>query len=214
MSQSAPVEPAAVSPRTPEHLRRANQRLLVLLLAFAAGTVLFVIFVFPFFYSLWCQVTGTGMRPNNQALAAVPVLATDRRIKVRVESMVFDGLPVEFIATPTADTIAVGAEGHLTYTVRNRSDRTIHLRPVHQVSPINATKHFTMRICFCFKEQELAPHETKTFPVVYRFTADLDKRINDVTLCYSLFDSTGGVVSDQQRRIEAENKRAILQDEP
>ena len=58
----------------------------------------------------------------------------------------------------------------------------------------------------------IAARETKSFPVVYRFAPALDERINDVALCYSVFDIRDGKASDDLKRIEDASKRAILAD--
>ena len=189
---------------------RSNNRLLLILGATAIGMMLFFLFGFKAIYTLYCSVSGTAMRPNNAELAAAAPVSTGRFIAVRFESRVFDGLPVRFTAEHTEQRIEVGVDARNTYRVANLSDEPLHLRPIHQVSPINATPKFAMRICFCFQDQVLAPREEKTFPVVYRFAADLDPRINDVALCYSLFDVKDGRTSEELRRTEAAAKRAIL----
>ena len=195
---------------TPSTIRRSNNRMLLILGAFALGMMLFFLFGFKAIYTLYCTASGTAMKPNNQALALAPAVSTGRFITVRFESRIFDGLPVTFAVDAPQSRIEVGQEAKVTYRVTNTSDRPVHLRPVHQVSPINATLAFGMRICFCFQDQVLAPHETKSFPVVYKFAPKLDARINDVALCYSLFDVADGKSSAELVRTEAEAKRAII----
>jgi cytochrome c oxidase assembly protein subunit 11 len=195
---------------TPSNLRRSNNRMLLILGAFALGMMLFFLFGFKTIYTLYCAATGTAMKPNNEALALAPAVSTGRFITVRFESRIFDGLPVTFVVDAPQSHIEVGQEAKVTYRVTNTSDRPVHLRPVHQVSPINATLAFGMRICFCFQDQVLAPHETKSFPVVYKFAPTLDRRIHDVALCYSLFDVADGKASAELVRTEAEAKRALL----
>mgnify|MGYP000735858493 CR=1 FL=1 len=89
--------------------------------------------------------------------------------------------------------------------LENTSDRTLRIRPIHQVSPINAARHFGMKVCFCFNDQDIEPHGTREFPVIYAFAPALDRRIETVTLCYSLFDvAPGAARSTDMERIERE----------
>jgi cytochrome c oxidase assembly protein Cox11 len=75
------------------------------------------------------------------------------------------------------------------------------------VSPINAAKHFGMKVCFCFNDQDIEPYGKRSFPVVYSFSPDLDQRVESTTLCYSLFRIAEGVApSAEMLRIEAEVK--------
>ncbi len=201
-----------IAPATPAAQRHANNRLLLILGLIAIGSMLFFLFGFRSFYRMWCSITGTRLNPNNPEIALATPTATGRFLKVHFESKVFDGLPIRFAVETVEDHIEVGRDARNTYRITNLSDRELQIRPVHQVAPINATPSFGMRICFCFQNQILKPHEEKVFPVVYRFAPDLDQRINDVSLCYSIFDIADGTGSADLKRVEGEVKRAIVAD--
>jgi cytochrome c oxidase assembly protein subunit 11 len=147
----------------------------------------FALFAFKPLYLMWCKVSGTQLRPNNPDVAAAPIAHTGRNVKVFFETTVYDDLPVRFWADKASDEVEVGADGRNLYHFHNVSDHPVHFRPVHQVSPINASTDFGMKVCFCFNDQIMAPGETKEFPVVFTFAPHLDQRIHTVTLCYSLF---------------------------
>ena len=192
----------------------SNKRLLRILIGLAVGIALISLFGFTTLYSLWCNATGTAMRPNQPGVASAAQVSTGRFIDVYFEGRIFDDLPVIFTADQALQRIEVGKETLNTYHFRNLSDRTIRIRPIHQVSPINATRTFGMRLCFCFQDQVIGPHETKHFPVAYTFSDHLDPRIRTVTLCYSVFNIAEGVPpSPEMRRIEAEVKAAIMAEE-
>lgn len=199
-----------VAPATPAAQRHANNRLLLILGLIAVGSMLFFLFGFRSLYRMWCSITGTRLNPNNPEIALAMPTATGRFLKVHFESKVFDGLPIQFSVETPEDRIEVGRDAKNTYKLKNLSDRELHIRPVHQAAPINATRSFGMRICFCFQNQILKPGEEKVFPVVYRFAPDLDPRINDVSLCYSIFDIADGIGSADLKRVEGEAKRAIV----
>lgn len=199
-----------VVPVQPDSQRKANNRLVLILALIAIGSMLFFLFGFRSVYRLWCEITGTRLNPNNPEIAAALPTTTGRYLKVHFESKVFDGLPILFSVDKPEDRIEVGRDAQNTYRVINTSDRELHIRPVHQVAPLNATRSFGMRICFCFQNQVLKPHEEKVFPVVYRFAPDLDPRINDLSLCYSIFDISDGTGSPELIKAETAAKRAII----
>ena len=183
--------------------RRANTRALWLLLGGSLIILFFFLFGFRSLYRLWCSVTGTGLNPNNVAVTQAPAVATGRYLSVHFESKIFDDLPVLFWADKSTDRIEVGGDARNTYHLRNLSDQPVHLRPVHQVAPFNASPHFAMRVCFCFQDQIIGPHEEKSFPVIYRFAPALDERVNDIALCYSVFNVVG---APSAALLEAEKK--------
>ncbi len=202
------TQPAAQP--TPAAQARANNRLFLILGLGALGMMLFFLLGFRGIYTLFCTMSGTAMRPNNTRLAAAPAVATGRYVAVRFESRVFDGLPVQFAVEHAQQRIEVGVEATNTYVLTNLSAQPVHVRPVHQVSPINATPQFAMRICFCFQDQIIAPHQTRRFPVTYRFAPALDQRINDIALCYSVFDVKDGKGSSALQQAEQAAKKAII----
>jgi cytochrome c oxidase assembly protein subunit 11 len=175
-------------------------RLLLLLMALPIVMGLLAFLVMPRLYSLWCTVTGTGMRPNNPS-AAVVNMPTGRFVEVFFETKIFDGLPVEFTCDKPASQVEVGREATNIYRLRNTGDQVLHIRPIHQVSPISATPHFGMRICFCFNDQVVKPGEVLEYPVAFSFDSGLDPRIGSVSVCYSLFtiDPSAPRSAEQER---------------
>ena len=189
----------------------SNRRMLRILVGLAVGIGLISLFGFTTLYSLWCNATGTAMRPNMPGVASAAQVSTGRFVDAYFEGRIFDDLPVRFSADQPLQRIEVGKETINSYHFQNLSDRTIRIRPIHQVSPINATRTFGMRLCFCFQDQVIGPHETKDFPVAYTFSANLDQRIKTVTLCYSVFNIAEGVPpSADMKRVEALVKAAAM----
>ena len=212
---NAVPQPSVVLPSTlpSEAVQRSNMKALWILGGGAILLMLFFLFGFRSLYRLWCSVTGTGLNPNNIAVTQAAPVATGRYLSVHFESKIFDGLPVLFWAEKSSDRIEVGGDARNTYHLRNLSDKPVHLRPVHQVAPFHASPHFAMRVCFCFQDQIIGPHEEKSFPVIYRFAPALDERVNDIALCYSVFDVVG---APSAALIEAERKakEAIMAEPP
>ncbi len=144
-------------------------------------------FVMPKLYSLWCTISGTGLAPNNAMVAVAPDAPSGRFVEVFFESKVYDNLPVRFWCDEPSVQVEVGREAMNTYYLENTGSKPLHIRPVHQVSPISATPHFGMRLCFCFNDQVIQPGERKEFPVAFTFSPKLDPRTSTVSVCYSLF---------------------------
>lgn len=187
--------------------RRLRLILAIVLLPVVMGLLAFV--AMPRLYSLWCKATGTSMNPNNATVAIAADAPTGRFVEVFFESKAYDGLPVEFTCDAPSVQVEVGREARNTYRLRNLSDRELHIRPIHQVSPISATPHFGMRLCFCFNDQILKPGEAKEFPVLFNFSPELDPRTSTVSVCYSLFNiEPGAPRSEAQIRIQKQIEEA------
>jgi cytochrome c oxidase assembly protein subunit 11 len=173
----------------------------IVVLPIAIGLI--ALFGFRAFYQLWCRQTGTSLRPNDPAVAAMLGVHTGRFIKVWFESRVDDALPVDFGPDAASAQVEVGMDGRATYRIANRSDRAVRIRPVHYIAPINASTAFGMKVCFCFNDLTLAPHESRAYPVIFEFAPRLDDRIHTVTICYTLFSLESGEDELQlNRRIE------------
>ncbi|MBA2480888.1 MAG: cytochrome c oxidase assembly protein [Planctomycetes bacterium] len=189
--------PAEASPRG------VSPAAIVALFLIPVAMLCFALFAFKPLYLMWCKVTGTQFRPNNPDVAAAATVHTGRYVKVFFETTVLDDMPVRFWADKTSAEVEVGADATNLYHFHNVSDHPVHFRPVHQVSPINASTEFGMKVCFCFNDQVMAPGETKEFPVVFSFAPKLDERVKTVTLCYSLFEKTDAESAEAlQQRIK------------
>ena len=149
------------------------------------------LFVFRPLYSMWCQLSNSGLRPNNAAVAAALSVHTGRFVTVYFGAKVYDDLPVRFWGDRDHVEVEVGTDGSTAYHFKNLSDHVVRLRPVHGLSPSDAVPAFGMKVCFCFNDQVLQPGEEKTYPVIFTFSPQLDERIHTVSLDYFLFAKTG-----------------------
>jgi len=187
--------------------QRWKLALLIAGLPLAMGLLAF--FAMPRLYSLWCTLTGTGMNPNNAVIAAAAPTPTGRFVEVFFESRIYDKLTVKFWCDQPSVQVEVGREAFNTYWLENTGSVALHIRPIHQVSPMSATPHFGMRLCFCFNDQIILPGEKKEFPVAFSFSPKLDPRTSTVSVCYSLFSIRPGAPrSEDQLRIQREVEQA------
>jgi cytochrome c oxidase assembly protein subunit 11 len=60
-------------------------------------------------------------------------------------------------------------------------------------APMQAAAHFQKLECFCFKQQTLAAHETRRFPVVFYIDPALPRDVTTITLSYTFFEVAGAV---------------------
>lgn len=177
---------------------------------FTIAVMLLFLFGYSSFYGLWCKITGTGMNPNNPETAtAVAVDGEQREIEVFFEAKAYDRLPVRFYPNEPRILATVGQDATVIYRFKNLSDETVRYRPIHQVSPLIAGQHFSMKMCFCFNDQVLGPGESTEYPVVFNFGSGIDPRVASVTVRYSLHRIRDGEPqSTWQKRIEQELEAA------
>jgi cytochrome c oxidase assembly protein subunit 11 len=176
---------------------------------FAVGMLFLFLFGYSSFYSLWCKITGTQMSPNNPSVVAAPPGAEQRQVEVYFEAKAYDNLPVRFYPNEPRVVSTVGADSTVIYRFKNLSDQTVRFRPIHQVSPLIAGQHFSMKMCFCFNDQTIGPGDSTEFPVIFSFDHGMDPRVSSVTVRYSLHQiREGEEQNSQQKRIQAQLEAA------
>lgn len=140
-------------------------------------------------YQLFCQVTGfngTVMRAD-----AAPDTVLDQTVRIRFDTNV-RGLPWEFEAEQTRQTVHIGDTGIAYFRVTNTSDRPISGTAAYNVVPEHAGPYFQKLECFCFDPQELQPGQTVEFPIQYfvapEMATDREARgVRDITLSYTFY---------------------------
>lgn len=167
----------------PSRKRRTNRMLLWILVPFAVVMFGFAFAQVPLF-GMACRLIGINISPLDTSAKEG---GTGREIKVLFTGVAADKLPVVFKPKQAIVTAEVGTRFDNEYRFVNMSDDSVFFRPVHSVLPEAASKKFTMMKCFCFNDQALGPHESKTFPVISMFSSDMDPRISKVTVNYTLF---------------------------
>lgn len=140
-------------------------------------------------YRAFCQATGFNGAPNRAE--ANRSAASDRTVSVRFDANVRD-LPFTLAPEVGRQTIRVGRTQLTNFTITNNGDRALTTRATYNVAPESAAHYFTKLQCFCFSDQTIPAHSSKTFPVVYYvdagFAKDAGERdVNELTLSYTLF---------------------------
>lgn len=144
-------------------------------------------------YRLFCQVTGFDGTVRRAEAAPTEVL--DRTVLVRFDTNVRD-LPMTFRAEQVSQRVRIGETGMAFFDVTNTSDRPIHATAAYNVVPERAGPYFQKLQCFCFEGQEIAPGETRAFPVQYFVAPELAtdaeaKGVTEITLSYTFYPTKG-----------------------
>ena len=140
-------------------------------------------------YQMFCQVTGfngTVMRAD-----AAPDTILEDTVRVRFDTNV-RGLPWEFEAEETRQTVRIGDTGIAYFRVTNTSDQPISGTAAYNVVPERAGPYFQKLQCFCFEAQTVQPGETVEFPIQYfvapEMATDPEARgVHDITLSYTFY---------------------------
>jgi cytochrome c oxidase assembly protein subunit 11 len=141
-------------------------------------------------YRAFCQATGFNGTPKRTERGPSGP-AADRTIGVRFDTNVRD-MPWTITPEVNAQTVKVGRTQLVNFTITNNGDTAMTGRATYNVSPETAAQYFTKLQCFCFSDQTIPAHTSKTFPVVYyvdsKFAADPDTRpLSELTLSYTMF---------------------------
>jgi len=143
------------------------------------------------FYNWFCRAT--GFNGTTQVAKSAPVTGPiARKVTVRFDSNVAEGLPWKFEPEQNQIEINIGQVTTIYYTVTNESARTTTGQAAYNVSPLNVGSYFDKINCFCFTEQTMAPHETRKMAVVFYVDPSIVKDhdndgLNTITLSYTFY---------------------------
>ncbi len=169
--------------------RRLNAALLGKLVVVAALMFGFGYALVPF-YELCRELIGLDVltKADPKAAAFAQSTQVDRSRTIRVE---FDGNargPWRFRPVNSSLTVHPGELATIVYEVANQQDRAMQAQAVPDYMPRVATQYFRKVECFCFKQQTLAAHEAKQFPVVFVIDPKLPANVDTITLSYTFFE--------------------------
>lgn len=144
-------------------------------------------------YQLFCQVTGFDGTVKRAEQAPDQIL--DRTVLIRFDTNV-RGLPMSFRAEQVSQRVRIGETGMAYFDVTNNSNQPIHATAAYNVVPERAGPYFQKLQCFCFDGQEIAPGETRAFPVQYFVAPELatDREamgVSEITLSYTFYPTKG-----------------------
>ena len=174
-SSSSPISPAP---------RRSRRGWLIGLGAFALFMVAFAFINIPLFKT-FCEHFGIAIAPVNAAVAA-PAGVT-RQVTIMFTGEVGSGLRMAFHPAHAEEKARIGQRMENHYTFINDTGHTIQFRAIHSLYPFSADQNVAIMKCFCFSQQSLGPHQSRTLPVVYQINPGLKKSVHSISWNYTLF---------------------------
>lgn len=178
--------------------RTKNRRTGLLLGGVVVGMFAFGFLMVPLF-NLVCKAAGVQSVEARNAVAPTAQVQSgkvvaDRSVTVKFDTNVHPELPWEFRALDSRIEVHPGEMHEVMFEVTNRSSRPIVGQALPTVIPWDATPFFSKLECFCFRQQSLAPGETKEMPLRFRVMPELPKQINSLTLSY-IFMNAGATTA-------------------
>lgn len=158
-------------------------------LGLVAGLMVCMAPVMYFTGGLVCDWAGIGFNPDGDDKIAEGE-GLGREVSCTFTAVINESLAgkVRFEVSQPTQVAEIGDAhaGRNTYTLANLTDEPLFIRPIHYVSPPQASRKFRMTECFCYNDMELAPGEERELVVVYGFKADMDARVAEALINYTV----------------------------
>ncbi|HUQ74608.1 MAG TPA: cytochrome c oxidase assembly protein [Burkholderiales bacterium] len=170
-------------------LQAQNRKLFIRLAIIAAGMFGFGYALVPFYYQI-CAAWGINSFGEVRAAPANTQVDGARTIIIEFDSNAH-GLPWRFKPVVNHIEVHPGQLATVEYEVINDRATPVTAQAVPSYGPPHAGEYFQKVECFCFKEQTLAPGETRRMPVTFVVDPKLPKDINSIALSYTFFEVAG-----------------------
>lgn len=143
-------------------------------------------------YGVFCKITGLGGRTGDLYIydSATVKLDESRLVKVSFLTNTNDGMPWTFRAEQRVLRVHPGQLNEVRFYVRNTTDRVMVAQAVPSLAPGSAAEFFHKTECFCFTRQVLNPGEELEMPMRFFVSSDLPRKLDSISLSYTLFDVT------------------------
>jgi cytochrome c oxidase assembly protein subunit 11 len=174
----------------PHRRRRSRDFLVAFLCGGFVAMMVGVSFAAVPLYSWFCRTTGFG--GTTQIATALPTRELARKITIRFDSNVAEGLPWSFEPERRTIDVRLGQVVTVYYKVTNQAARVTVGQAGYNVSPPTAGIYFEKINCFCFTTQTMKPGESRDMPVVFYVDPKLakdseQKYANTITLSYTFY---------------------------
>lgn len=137
-------------------------------------------------FRVFCTHFGIYVPPDERLEATTGPPNTKRDVNVLFSAVDAKGLGVTFTPVHALQTVHPGQRAENGYTFVNDSDHTVHFRAIHDIYPYQAANHLSLIQCFCYTDQTMEPHTSKTLPVIYQINTGLDPLVSRVSMMYTL----------------------------
>jgi cytochrome c oxidase assembly protein subunit 11 len=139
-------------------------------------------------YSLFCEITGIGIRRAGVTAAPQAVAVdTSRLVTIEFVATVNEHGPWEF--RPVVATLRVhpGELRDTRFFARNLTDRRVVGQAVPSVTPGEGSRYLHKTECFCFNSQEFAANEARELGLQFYIDPAIPPYLDRITLSYTMF---------------------------
>lgn len=150
------------------------------------------------FYKKICEVAGLMELGAPDRVTNTQVDVT-RWITVQLDANTRE-LPWEFEPLQKEVRVHPGELVQFSYRIKNNSDQTLVGQAIAAYGPSYAGTYVKKLECFCFKRQEVGPHEVREMPVQLVIGTDLPKEAGIITLSYTFFEVPGSSSSGRAKK--------------
>jgi cytochrome c oxidase assembly protein subunit 11 len=170
--------------------RRSRDFLVAFLCGVFVASMVGVSFAAVPLYSWFCRTTGFG--GTTQVAKTRPTHELTRKITVRFDSNVAEGLAWSFEPERRTIDVRLGQVVTIYYKVTNQSARVTVGQAGYNVSPPTVGIYFEKINCFCFTTQAMKPGESRDMAVVFYVDPKLAKdaeqnNVSTITLSYTFY---------------------------
>lgn len=141
-------------------------------------------------YKKICEVTGINQILKADAKPLNAQVDFSRKVTVEFDANT-NHLPWRFKPLSGSLVAHPGELVQVIYEVTNARDRPMTGQAIPSYAPKAAAQYFKKLECFCFKQQTLAAHESRQFPVVFVIDPEMSKDVTTITLSYTFFEIAG-----------------------
>lgn len=115
----------------------------------------------------------------------------DRSRTVTMQFLVNESIGLDLDFRPMTKTLDLnpGEVKEVSYYVKNRSDKTITIQAIPDITPNLAKKYLAKVECFCFRQQTLKPGEEREMPLRFVVNSSIPGNITVLTMTYRFIDS-------------------------
>lgn len=179
---------------------KSHRKLIIKLACVVLGMFAFGFALVPI-YNRLCSSMGINGKIKTEAVPydeRTAKVAKDREVLVEFVATNNSGVPWAFYPKVKKLKVHPGQIVKLSFYAENKTDRRMTVQAVPSVTPGIAAKHLKKTECFCFTQQTLNGHEAMDMPLLFHIDTDLPKKVETVTLSYTLFDVTSRAKSQNE----------------
>ena len=170
--------------------RSADNRRLLMRLSIVAVVMFGFGYALIPFYKQICEAFGLNYFYQRNAAPANSQIDGTRSVSVELDANTAD-VPWRFRPLTRHVSVHPGELFTIEYEVVNSSAVPVTGQAVASFGPQIAGRYFKKLECFCFKQQTLAPGESRRMPVVFVIDPGLPLDVGDITLSYTFFEVPG-----------------------